>query len=433
MQYCYRNSERNWILLKGGKIMFHKLKIRLIMINMCSLSVVLIIIFSGIYLVMKNSNEHQSQMKMNSIARDERIMPERKGPNFDKIVSNYNNDFDDAFYIKTNTSQGVLEISSNITIAKQDAASITSLASKAKTEIGDIKYNKLSLKYIRVQKQYGFIIVFLDKTQENAVLNRLLFTFLIIGIISLGLMFMISLFLANNALIPIKTAWNKQKKFVADASHELKTPITVINTNLEIVMDNKEDTVNSQAKWLTNAQWEITRMAKLVEDLLLIASSDSEESSIFKAVFNMSYAVQQSILPFEPLAKSSEITIKTEIQPEVEYLGDEGRIKQLITILIDNAIKYTPKGGNIALKLRLCESNIEICVIDTGEGIPKEHLDKVFERFYRVEKSRSRSFGGSGLGLSIAQCITQEHGGNISVKSTFGEGSMFKVILPLKV
>ena len=173
-------------------------------------------------------------------------------------------------------------------------------------------------------------------------------------------------------------------------------------------------------------------MAKLVEDLLLIASSDSQESSIFKAVFNMSYAVRQSILPFEPLAQSKAIIIKLEIQPEVEYLGDEGRIKQLITILIDNAIKYTPEGGSITLKLSTSESNIEICVSDTGEGIPKEHVDRIFERFYRVEKSRSRNFGGSGLGLSIAQCIAREHGGNISVKSSFGEGSRFRVILPLK-
>jgi two-component system, OmpR family, sensor histidine kinase CiaH len=413
--------------------MFHKLKIRLIMINMCSLSIVLIIIFSGIYLVMKNGNEHQSQMKMDSIARSEQMTPPHKGPDFNNVVPNYNDDPDDAFYIKTNQSLGVLDVSSNITIAKQEAISIVSLASNSKTGIGEIKYNKLNLKYIKVQKQYGFIIVFLDKAQENSVLNRLLFTFLIIGIISLGLMFIISLFLANNALIPIKVAWNKQKKFVADASHELKTPITVINTNLEIVMDNKEDTVNSQEKWLTNAQWEITRMTKLVDDLLLIASSDSEESSIFKAVFNMSYAVSQSILPFEPLARSKGIIIKTKIQPEVEYLGDEGRIKQLITILVDNAIKYTPSGGNITVKLILGESNIDISVIDTGEGIPKEHLDKVFERFYRVEKSRSRSFGGSGLGLSIAQCIAKEHSGNISVKSSFGEGSNFKITLPLKV
>lgn len=412
--------------------MFHKLKTRLILINMCSLSIVLIIIFSGIYLVMKNSNEHQSQMRMDSIGRDERILPPHSGPDFNNIVPNSNNYFADTFYIKTNQSEDVLEISSNINISKEEATNIVELASKSKVSIGNIKYNKLNLKYIKIQKQYGFILVFLDKSQENATLNRLLFTFLIIGIISLGLMFIISLFLANNALIPIKTAWDKQKKFVADASHELKTPITVINTNLEIVMDNKEDTVSSQSKWIKNAQWEITRMAKLVEDLLLIASSDSEESSIFKAVFNISYTLEQSILPFEPFASEKGITIKTEIQPEIEYLGDEGRIKQLIAILIDNAIKYTPSGGTVSLKLNSYGDVIKILVVDTGQGIPKEYLPKIFERFYRVEKSRSRDFGGSGLGLSIAECIVKEHNGDISVVSSVGEGSTFNVTLPVK-
>jgi two-component system, OmpR family, sensor histidine kinase CiaH len=413
--------------------MFRKLKIRLILINMCSLSVVLIIIFSGIYFVMKNSNEHQSQMKMDSIARDERVLPPQNGPDFNNIAPGPNNDIADTFYIKTNQSEKVLEVSSNITISNEEATSVVTLASKAKAASGDIRYNNLSLKFSKVQKQYGFIIVFLDKSQENATLNRLLFTFLIIGIISLGLMFIISLFLANNALIPIKTAWDKQKKFVADASHELKTPLTVINTNLEIVMDNKEDTVNSQAKWIKNAQWEITRMAKLVEDLLMIASSDSEKSSIFKVVFNISYALEQSILPFEPFASEKGITIKKEIKPEIEYLGDEGKIKQLVAILVDNAIKYTPQGGSVTLKLDSSADSIEILVIDNGQGIPKEHLTKIFERFYRVEESRSRNFGGSGLGLSIAECIVKEHNGNINVKSSLGEGSRFKVSLPLKI
>lgn len=412
--------------------MFHKLKTRLIMINMCSLSIVLIIIFSGIYLVMKNSNEHQSQMRMDSIGRDERIIRPHIGLDLNNIVPNSNNYFADTFYIKTNQSEDVLEISSNINISKEDATNIVELASKANVSIGNIKYNKLNLKYIKIQKQYGFILVFLDKSQENATLNRLLFAFLIIGIISLGLMFIISLFLANNALIPIKIAWDKQKKFVADASHELKTPITVINTNLEIVMDNKEDTVSSQSKWIKNAQWEITRMAKLVEDLLLIASSDSEESSIFKAVFNISYTLEQSILPFEPFASEKGITIKTEIQPEIEYLGDEGRIKQLIAILIDNAIKYTLSGGTVSLKLNSYGDVIKILVVDTGQGIPKEYLPKIFERFYRVEKSRSRDFGGSGLGLSIAECIVKEHNGDIGVVSSVGEGSTFNVTLPVK-
>lgn len=403
--------------------MFHKLKIRLIMINISTLSVILFIIFSGIYLMMSNLGEHGAQMIMSSIGKEEQL-PTPDYNNNDPIFN--------VFYIKTNQLTGLLEISSNVTISKEDVVSIVDLVSKSKAASGDINYNKLSLKYLKVQKQYGFIIVFLDKSQPNSILNHLLFSFLIIGIIGIILVFIVSLFLANKALVPIKTAWDKQKNFIADASHELKTPLTVINTNLEIVMDNKEELVESQSKWIENAQWEINRMAKLLEDLLLIASSDYGELNIFKVTFDISYTLEQTILPFEPLAEIKGIIIKTQIQPEVDFCGDEGRIKQLITILTDNAIKYTHEGGNVIVKLNSNESIIEILVIDSGEGIPKEHLRRVFERFYRVEKSRSRSFGGSGLGLSIAECIVKEHNGSISVTSTFGEGSIFKVSFPIK-
>ena len=406
--------------------MFHKLKMKLVLINICSLSVILIIIFSGIYLIMKNFNEYQNQDIMNAIGKEEQNTAPNIGPNFKNNPAGI-------FYIKINHSASILKISSNITITKKYASSIVALASKNKATSGNINYNKIVLKYLKVQKQYGSIIVFSDKSQGNYILNHLLLTFLIIGTISLGFMFLISLFLANKALVPIKIAWDKQKNFIADASHELKTPLTVINTSLEIIMDNKEETVESQSKWVENAQGEINRMAKLLDDLLLIASSDFDKSSIFKAVFNISYALNQAILPFESVAYEKGITVKIEIQPEIEFCGDEGKIKQLIAILIDNAIKYTPQGGNVTLKLNSDDSTIEILVIDTGKGIAKEHLNKVFERFYRVEKSRSRSLGGSGLGLSIAECIVKDHNGNISASNSFGKGAMLKVTLPIEL
>lgn len=413
--------------------MFYKLKMKLVLVNLCSLSVVLIIIFSGIYLVMKNFNEHQAQMLMSAIGEKEQITTPPIGPDINNNDTNFKNNPAGVFYIKINRSASIYEISSNITMSKKYASSIVSQTLNDKATSGNIDYNKAGLKYLKLQKQYGYIIVFLDKSQGNGILNHLLVTLLIIGTISLGLMFLISFFLANKALVPIKIAWDKQKNFIADASHELKTPLTIINTNLEIIIDNKGDTVESQSKWLETAQWEIHRMAKLLEDLLSIASSNFDGSSIFKAVFNISYALNQAILPFESLAYGKGITVKTEIQPEIEFCGDEGKIKQLIAILIDNAIKYTPQGGNVTLKLNSKDSTIEISVIDTGNGITKEHLNKVFERFYRVEKSRSRNLGGSGLGLSIAECIVKDHNGNISASSSFGKGAMFKVTLPIEL
>ena len=162
--------------------MFHKLKIRLIMINISTLSVILFIIFSGIYLTMSNLGEHATQMVISSIVKED-ILPTL---NYNNNDPNFN-----IFYIKTNQLAELLEISSNATISKEDAVRIVDLVSKHETASGVIKYNKLSLKYLKVQKQYGFIIVILDKSQPDSILNRLLFSFLIIGIISIFLLFVV--------------------------------------------------------------------------------------------------------------------------------------------------------------------------------------------------------------------------------------------------
>ncbi len=230
--------------------MFHNLKMRLILINICSLSVVLIIIFSGIYIVMNRVNESQCRIFMRDVAKEEKIIPTIMTPNLNNNDPDFSNKRPDIFYIKINNSALILNISSNVTISKKYASSIVALALKSNIESGNINYNKLSLEYLKVKKQYGYIIVFLYKGQGDAILKSLLFTFLIIGTISIGLMLLISLFLANRALVPIKIVWDKQKNFIADASHELKTPLTVIKTNLEIIIDNKDETVEAQSKWI---------------------------------------------------------------------------------------------------------------------------------------------------------------------------------------
>lgn len=133
---------------------------------------------------------------------------------------------------------------------------------------------------------------------------------------------------------------------------------------------------------------------------------------------------------FELVAINQNITLSTDIQSEIEFFGDSDRIKQLFIILIDNALKYINSEGHVSIELRQIEKFIEIKVADTGEGIEKEHLEKIFDRFYRVDKSRSRNEGGSGLGLAIAKLIVSEHKGKIKADSTLGKGTKFTVLLP---
>jgi signal transduction histidine kinase len=295
---------------------------------------------------------------------------------------------------------------------------------------GNVNYKNYSLRYLKVPKHYGFMVVFLERTSDNEILHQLIIISIIVCIISLVLVFIISLFLANVSLKPIIDAWKKQQAFVADASHELRTPLAVITTNLDIVLGNRSETVEDQSKWLGNIKLETTRMTKLIEDLLYLARSDSYQKALIFSRFDLSSAVTQSIIPFEAVAIKQGISMTSNIEPGINFSGNEGRIKQLMAILIHNAIKHTPSGKSIRVNLCRLKNKIQITVQDTGEGIAPEHINKIFDRFYKVDKVRTRASGNFGLGLSIGKSIVREHHGNISVSSTLGKGSTFKVILP---
>lgn len=248
--------------------------------------------------------------------------------------------------------------------------------------------------------------------------------------LSIGMVFAGSWLLSNMAVKPIRAAWQKQLDFTADASHELRTPITVIQTNLELVMDSPEETVKSQMKWLRNIEAENKRMTKLVEDLLTLSRSDTGQQNLELSTFMLDELAMEALAPLKPVAAEKGIVLSFDIARETAFHGDRSRIKQLLIILADNALKYTDAAGRVDIALRGDEKNITLTVSDTGSGIAGEHLDKIFDRFYRVEKTRNQNEGGTGLGLSIAKWIAQEHHGAIRVASTPGEGTAFTVTLP---
>lgn len=259
---------------------------------------------------------------------------------------------------------------------------------------------------------------------------RLIFT----GVIFLIMAFVASLFLAKVAIEPIKNAWKKQLDFTADASHELRTPLAVIQTSLEIVLDNEEETVASQKEWLTNIAIEQRRMASLVEDLLTLARGDTGTQVLEVMPIDLSEIISEVQQSFSPIAAKKEITIGCSKMEDATMQGDRKRIKQLIIILVDNAIKYMGRAGSIQINVEKVAIGLKrkkmllVKVSDTGCGIPSDKLPHLFERFYRADPSRTEE--GSGLGLSIAKWITESHDGTIKVKSTVGEGTTFTILLP---
>ncbi|MBP3475100.1 MAG: HAMP domain-containing histidine kinase [Lachnospiraceae bacterium] len=239
-----------------------------------------------------------------------------------------------------------------------------------------------------------------------------------------------SLILSKIAIAPIKRAWQKQLDFTADASHELRTPLAVIRTNLELIMDCKEESVESQMKWLKNIDAESQRMTKLIDDLLTLSRADTNRQEFEQNEFPLEQAVNEAVMTFEGVAKQKGICLHMQMNKKILFYGDRKRIKQMLIILLDNAIWYSG-ASDITVSVIQNKRHIEINVRDNGCGIGKEHLEHLFDRFYRVEETRNRNPDGVGLGLPIAKWIVEGHGGKILVKSALGEETEFRITFPV--
>lgn len=281
-----------------------------------------------------------------------------------------------------------------------------------------------NFRFLSQERQYGRILVFHDNTFERSVQLRLFFITSVIFLCSLAVVFFISLFLSAWAMRPVKDAFQKQRQFVADASHELKTPVTVIRANTDLL----EGEVGPN-RWLTSIRGEGERMQALVNELLLLAKYDISGRAFTKLQFDLSKTIQGAVLSFECLVYEQGQKLITRIDDGLTFSGDEQRIKQLCAILLDNAVKYTPKGGTITVILTAHGRSKQLTVRNTGAGIDEVEQAKIFERFYRTDSSRARNTGGFGLGLAIAKSIVDAHGGKITVDSQQGDYVDFIVTL----
>ena len=266
----------------------------------------------------------------------------------------------------------------------------------------------------------GMRIAFLERSDEINELTSLVQMLILVGIGSLLVFMVISIFLARWASKPVVTAWQKQQQFIADASHEIKTPLTVIQANTNIVLAHPQDTVAQQSKWIEYIQTEASRMTGLVNDLLFLAKSDSKKNPVVLSAVNLSEIVQGALLPFESVAFEQKKTLHSWIDPDLQILGEHNRLEQLVAILVDNALKYSEEKGIVNVTLNREQDKIKFVVHNTGVTIPPDQLNRIFERFYRVDPSRARESGGYGLGLSIACSIVELHNGQIKAYSEDG-------------
>lgn len=281
-------------------------------------------------------------------------------------------------------------------------------------------------RYYKVEKPYGYYVAMMDSRQglETLFSRHLLKVMAVFGLPILLIVILVSIFLSKLILRPAVAAFEKQKQFISDAGHELKTPLAAISVNAAVLRDEL-----GENKYMDCIQSEAERMQGLIRRMLDVACLEDGGASPEQRVrFSLSEVVYQSTLPFESMAFEQDIRYTVQIQEGCMYTGDPTRIRQLMAIFLDNAFKYGRSGGEVAVRLRREGRRSLIEVYNTGQGISREDLPHIFERFYRCDKARPGN-GSYGLGLAIAQSIVQNCRGTLTAESEYGVWTRFRVTL----
>lgn len=278
--------------------------------------------------------------------------------------------------------------------------------------------------FYQTDKKNGTIMVLTDKSSEMDMLRQLKRTTIIIGLIALVVLSVFAYFLSLRSIQPIKAAFEKQKQFVSDASHELKTPLAVITTNADVLSEEI-----GENKWLEYIKAQADRMNVLVNDLLNLTRLENNTTDFERKYFNLSKAVINTALPFECQAFENNKKFEVNVEDDIMLSGSEKHIKQMTAIFIDNALKYSNDGGTVRVSLKKMGDRKLLSVYNTGEGIKEEDTEKIFERFYRSDASRNRSTGGYGLGLAIAKSVIDKHKFKVHVMNQPGKSVCFMVTM----
>lgn len=273
------------------------------------------------------------------------------------------------------------------------------------------------------KKDNGTLMVFTDKSAEIDMMNKLKRTTVVVGLISIIILSVAAYFLSGLIVRPIKVAFDKQKQFVSDASHELKTPLTVISANADVLAGEI-----GENKWLNYIQDQADRMNVLVNDLLNLTRLENN-SNFIETEFDLSKAITNTALPFECRAFDAGKNFILNIEDGIHIIGSEQHIKQMAAIFIDNALKYSKEKGTVRVSLTNDNGKIHFSVYNTGTGLKESEKEKVFERFYRSDASRNRATGGYGLGLAIAKSIIDKHKFKLFVDNAEGKSVCFIITM----
>lgn len=418
--------------------MFKKLRNRFLIVNLITTSIIMLVAFTTIYTITYRNVQSDINMDLHRIMDNynNAAGPQdfNKGNSSLRRLDTKRTDNENiqersiSFMLMTDKDSNLVGKDSKFTMNDEFTNSALEKALSTNKDSGKFTLDGSKWGFTMKHTNEGTILVFLDITSQQNILTNLIYTFTAVGLVMLIILYFASRFFANRSITPVKEAFEKQKQFIADASHELKTPLTIINTNADVLLSSC-DGIQSHAKWLYYIKSETERMTKLTNDLLYLTEMDDSRSNMIFSRFDLSEAVENIILTMEAVIFEKNVSLDYDIEPNLTVQGSSEQIKQVMMILLDNALKYTNAEGLISISLKKQRNEVVLSITNTGEGIAAEHLTKIFDRFYRTDASRARKQGGYGLGLAIAKSIIDQHKGKIYAKSEVGNSTTFYVHL----
>lgn len=407
--------------------MIKSLRRKFIAIAMCSITLVLAAIMIGInvasYLdICKTADERIALISGNSgiFPDDFRFGHKPLSPEAP---------FDTRYFTVTLSEDGtVLQINTGKiaeTSTSDASAYATSLWSRHKTKgfIGNYRYQAVASTF--GSKDSATMYIFLYFEREIDAFRTFLLASIGISLAGLLIVFILVVIFSKMAVKPVAESYEKQKRFITDASHELRTPLTIIDANTEVI-----EMTTGENQWTKSTRHQIRRLTTLTEKLVFLSRMDEDSARLEMFEFNLSEAIADTADSFLAAATAKGKTLTLNIQADVTIKGDEATLRQLVSLLLDNAIKYSPESGVIRLDFYTNGKTKVLSVWNTTEPIPVGKHDELFERFYRREKSRNLKTGGYGIGLSVAQAIVNAHKGKISAVSEDGQSLCFTATLP---
>ena len=417
----------NW-RIGNKKDMIKKLRKQFIMVTMLSMFLVLVVIIGTMNIVGYRKVITKTDSVLDMLVENDAHFPERILG--DRFLKDYWGHKDISPETPFETRFFSVLISPVGLIVTVDTGRIAAIQSDEAIEIAQKVYEKGKSKGFYGNYRYRvsgsedyLLLIFVDATRELAAFRSQLETSLLVSAAGLLAVFILVVLFSKKVFKPVAESYEKQKRFITDASHELKTPLTIISANMEVL-----DMEQGENEWSESVKKQVQRMSGLVNQMVTLSRMD-ETAKMEKKEFSLSNAVREIADSYYPVAGQKSKKFQTDIAENISYVGDEKLIRQMLGLLLDNAMEYSIEEGEIRLSLKTKGRHAELLLWNQADNLDKGNQDILFERFYRPDKSRSTKTGGSGIGLSIVKSIVELHKGSVSAVSEDGKSITFRILL----